>query len=70
MVNILERQRIEGVFSGTKEIEKVIIAEHLKINNILQNQNIKTLQITQNSDNSKRILENFIISKGEKDYVR
>lgn len=70
MINILEQQRIDGVFSGTKEIEKVINAEHLKIKDILQNQNIKTLQITQNSDNSKEILENFIISKGEKDYVR
>ena len=63
MMEKLEEQRISGVFSGTKEIENVIEVQQLKINDILKEQKIKTMEITQNSDNSKKILENFIISK-------
>lgn len=70
MTKKLEEQRISGVFSGTKEIENVIEVQQLEIKDILKQQKIKTMEITQNSDNSKKILENFIISKGEKDNVR
>lgn len=65
IITILEKQRIDGVFSGTKEIENVINVQKRRIQDILKKQNIVFLRVTQNCNNSKRILRYLYERKDE-----
>lgn len=70
IINILEQQRINGVFSGTQEIEKTIEAPKTAIKDIIRNKDLNIVKVIQNCNNSKKILNEILRCKGDIGYDR
>lgn len=70
MINILEQQRINGVFSGTREIERTIEVEPIAVKDIIKRKDLAVVKVTQNCNNSKKILEEILRGKGDFCYDR
>ncbi len=63
MLEILEQHRINGVFSGMAELNNIVDSKNIILSECMDRNNIRFVSITQNCDNSKKILKD--LSKGE-----
>lgn len=63
MLEILDQHRINGVFSGMAELNNIVNSKSIILSECMDRNNIRFVSITQNCDNSKKILKD--LSKGE-----
>ena len=60
MIDVLEQQRINGVFSGTQEIERTVEVVPIAVKDIIKKGDLTVVKITQNCNNSKKMLEEIL----------
>lgn len=70
MIDVLEQQRINGVFSGTQEIERTVEVVPIAVKDIIKKGDLTVVKITQNCNNSKKMLEEILRYKGDFNYDR
>lgn len=70
IIQLLEQQRISGVFSGTKEIENTIEVDNILVKDIIKDKKLNCVKVTQNCNNSEKILKELFKVKGENSYDR